>query len=110
MVQPVINEDLSEFFLSHCSRFWTFVKFAAESLVRISDRVTDRRSLRVTRSPGTEGSGQMQGLLQQVGQCEKLLPADGIPYEARDATATSGSLSLITGDLTPHSRVHFLAC
>lgn len=53
----------------------------------------------------------MQSLLEQVGCCivgqsKKLVPADGILYEARDVTATVDSLPLITGDLTPHSRVH----
>lgn len=47
----------------------------------------------------------MQGLLEQVGCCivgqsKKLVPADGILYEARDVTATVDSLPLITGDLT----------
>lgn len=55
----------------------------------------------------------MQGLLEQVGCCivgqsKKLVPADGILYEARDVTATVDSLPLITGDLTPDSRVHHL--
>lgn len=55
----------------------------------------------------------MQGLLERVGCCivgqsKKLVPADGVLYEARDVTATVDSLPLITGDLTPWSRVHLL--
>ncbi|XP_049740733.1 thymidine phosphorylase-like isoform X3 [Elephas maximus indicus] len=45
---------------------------------------------------------QMQELLEQVGCCivsqsEKLVPADGILYAARDVTATVDSLPLVTG-------------
>lgn len=50
----------------------------------------------------------MQLLLERVGCCivgqsEKLVPADGILYAARDVTATVDSLPLITGGLTNDS-------
>jgi thymidine phosphorylase len=53
-------------------------------------------------------SDQMQLLLERVGCCivgqsEKLVPADGILYAARDVTATVDSLPLITGGLTNDS-------
>lgn len=49
-------------------------------------------------------SEQILLLLEEVGCCivgqsEKLVPADGILYAARDVTATVDSLPLITGDL-----------
>lgn len=82
-------------------------------MIRVSDGVIDQRSLTVTGSPDIRGFGQMQGLLERVGCCivgqsKELVPADGILYAARDVTATVDSLPLITGDLTPHSRVHLL--
>ncbi|KAM9071671.1 LOW QUALITY PROTEIN: thymidine phosphorylase [Megaptera novaeangliae] len=97
----------------HWSLFWIFVKVADESLVRVSDAITDQRPLRVTGSPDAGEAGQMQGLPGQVGCCivgqsRKLVPADGILHEARDVTATVDSLPLITCDLTPGSRVHLL--
>lgn len=47
---------------------------------------------------------QMLQILEEVGCCivgqsEKLVPADGILYAARDVTATVDSVPLITGDL-----------
>lgn len=65
-------------------------------MVRASERVLPQRSLRV--------SGQMLRILEEVGCCivgqsEKLVPADGILYAARDVTATVDSVPLITGDL-----------
>ncbi|XP_062930701.1 thymidine phosphorylase isoform X1 [Cynocephalus volans] len=54
---------------------------------------------------------QMQVLLEQVGCCivgqsEKLVPADGILYAARDVTATVDSLPLVTAHRCrrPHHR------
>lgn len=49
-------------------------------------------------------SEQILRLLEEVGCCivgqsEKLVPADGILYAARDVTATVDSVPLITGDL-----------
>lgn len=49
-------------------------------------------------------SEQMLQILEEVGCCivgqsEKLVPADGILYAARDVTATVDSVPLITGDL-----------
>ena len=97
----------------HWSLFWTFVKVADESLVRVSDAITDQRPLRVTGSPDAGEVGQMQGPPGQVsccivGQSRKLVPTDGILHEARDVTATVDSLPLVTCDLTPDSRVHLL--
>lgn len=85
--------------------------FVSESLISVSDGVIDQRLLSITGSADTVAFGQMQGLLERVGCCivgqsKKLVPADGILYEARDVTATVDSLPLITGDLTPLSRVH----
>lgn len=44
-IRPVINEDLSELFISHWSWFLAFVIFAGESLIRVSDGVIDQRSV-----------------------------------------------------------------
>ncbi|XP_032972267.1 thymidine phosphorylase isoform X2 [Rhinolophus ferrumequinum] len=57
---------------------------------------------------------QMQGLLEQVGCCivgqsKKLVPADGILYEARDVTATVDSLPLITASILSKKVVESLS-
>ncbi|XP_023381205.1 thymidine phosphorylase isoform X1 [Pteropus vampyrus] len=57
---------------------------------------------------------QMQGLLEQVGCCivgqsKKLVPADGILYEARDVTATVDSLPLITASILSKKVVENLS-
>ena len=65
-------------------------------MARASERALPPRSLQV--------SEQILSLLEEVGCCivgqsEKLVPADGILYAARDVTATVDSVPLITGDL-----------
>lgn len=65
-------------------------------MVRASERVLPQKSMKV--------SEQMLQILEEVGCCivgqsEKLVPADGILYAARDVTATVDSVPLITGDL-----------
>lgn len=57
---------------------------------------------------------QMQSLLEQVGCCivgqsKKLVPADGILYEARDVTATVDSLPLITASILSKKVVESLS-
>ncbi|XP_012656655.1 thymidine phosphorylase isoform X2 [Otolemur garnettii] len=57
---------------------------------------------------------QMQVLLEQVGCCivgqsEKLVPADGILYAARDVTATVDSLPLITASILSKKVVEGLS-
>ncbi|XP_049740738.1 thymidine phosphorylase-like isoform X7 [Elephas maximus indicus] len=56
---------------------------------------------------------QMQELLEQVGCCivsqsEKLVPADGILYAARDVTATVDSLPLVTASILSKKAVEGL--
>ncbi|XP_006888165.1 PREDICTED: thymidine phosphorylase [Elephantulus edwardii] len=56
---------------------------------------------------------QMQELLDQVGCCivgqsEKLVPADGILYAARDVTATVDSLPLVTASILSKKAVEGL--
>ncbi|XP_062930702.1 thymidine phosphorylase isoform X2 [Cynocephalus volans] len=57
---------------------------------------------------------QMQVLLEQVGCCivgqsEKLVPADGILYAARDVTATVDSLPLVTASILSKKVVEGLS-
>ncbi|XP_037701384.1 thymidine phosphorylase isoform X2 [Choloepus didactylus] len=57
---------------------------------------------------------QMRKLLEQVGCCivgqsEKLVPADGILYAARDVTATVDSLPLITASILSKKAVEGLS-
>lgn len=75
-------------------------------MVRASERVLPQKSMKV--------SEQMLQILEEVGCCivgqsEKLVPADGILYAARDVTATVDSVPLITASILSKKAVEGLS-